>query len=228
MSSTRPRLERHPDPRGFVSASRVREPRKALLNCASVDRWRADTQSSDRSARLGSKRSALHRPVGFGRRGGCAFEPESCPPSSTGAAAHAGTTAAALANLDELRQMFDRTLRIGNCYRAPSQARRWRAAQVGGEAERMGRESSRPTPSRKTGNIGRWPSSSRSGTSGCLSGDGARRPVCSADCYRVAVGEKGGGPRMVIPRGFAVADAWRRARSTRSAVSSVAGSLAPR
>ena len=48
------------------------------------------------------------------------------------------------------------------------------------------------------------------------------------DGYRAAVGAKGGGPRMVIPRGFAVADAWRRARSTRSAVSSVAGSLAPR
>ena len=48
------------------------------------------------------------------------------------------------------------------------------------------------------------------------------------DGYRVAVGAKGGGPRMVIPRGFSEAEAWRRARSTRSAVSSVAGSLAPR
>ena len=53
-------------------------------------------------------------------------------------------------------------------------------------------------------------------------------PFVRRDCYRAAVGAKGGGPRMVIPRGFAVADAWRRARSTRSAVSSVAGSLAPR
>ncbi len=89
-------------------ASRVREPRKALLNCASVDRRRADTQSSDRSARLGSKRSALHRPVGFGRRGGCAFEPESCPPSRALAAPGRRTLrvqlAAALANLDELRR----------------------------------------------------------------------------------------------------------------------------
>ena len=107
--------------------------------------------------------------------------------------------------------------------------RRWRAAQVVGEAERYGarnRGGRLPAASREHRSM--WPSSSRSGTSGCLSGNGARRPVCSADCYRAAVGEKGGGPRMVIPRGFAVADAWRRARSTRSAVSSVAGSLAPR
>ena len=46
--------------------------------------------------------------------------------------------------------------------------------------------------------------------------------------YRAAVCAKGGGPRMVMPRGLAAAVAWRRARSTRSAVSSVAGSLAPR
>ena len=109
-------------------------------------------------------------------------------------------------------------------------SRRWRAAQVGGEAERYGarnRGGGLPAASREHRSM--WlTSSSRSGTSGCLSGDGARRPVCSAGCYRAAVGEKGGGPRMVIPRGFAVADAWRRARSTRSAVSSVAGSLAPR
>ena len=113
--------------------------------------------------------------------------------------------------------------------RMVSPSRRWRAAQVGGEAERYGarnRGGRLPAASREHRSM--WPSSSRSGTSGCLSGDGARRPVCSADCYRAAVGEKGGGPRMVIPRGFAVADAWRRARSTRSAVSSVAGSLAPR
>lgn len=39
----------------------------------------------------------------------------------------------------------------------------------------------------------------------------------------------GGGPRISMPRGFAFADAWMRARSTVAAVvASVAGSLAPR
>ena len=50
----------------------------------------------------------------------------------------------------------------------------------------------------------------------------------SAVGYPAAVGAKGGGPRMVMPRGFCVAEAWRRVRSTRSLVSSVAGSLALR
>ena len=40
--------------------------------------------------------------------------------------------------------------------------------------------------------------------------------------------ENGGGPRIAMPRGLSIADAWRRGRSTASDASEVAGSLAPR